>query len=34
MATSQDVRGMRSRGRGGGFTVRLDTTRTGDGILD
>jgi hypothetical protein len=27
---------MRSRGRGGGFTARLDTTRTGDGecIID
>jgi hypothetical protein len=36
METSQEVSSMRSRGRGGGFTVRDDTTRTigdGDGIL-
>jgi hypothetical protein len=30
MATSQEVSGMRWRGRGGGFTVDEDTTRTID----
>ena len=34
MATSHNVSGMRSRCRGGGFTMCLDTTRTGDGDGD
>lgn len=34
MEASQEVSGMRSRGRGGGFTVEDDTTRTMDGDRD
>ena len=33
MDTSQVVRGMRWRGRGGGVTVRLDSTRSGMAAL-
>jgi hypothetical protein len=32
MATSQEVSGMRWLGRGGGFTVEEDTTRTIDDV--